>query len=229
MRHSLRRQLLHFATDLAALVERSEPERGIDLLTRSYKTPAADAARASLRSNPAITQLMNERYWGHWPSQAEFLALPSESLGHSYASCLASAGGDILPDPVLQDGSEGDDIWLHQRIRHSHDVWHVVCGCPPTVAGEAAISAVNVIQLRWPGSAMVIGAHLMQHCMTGSVQGHVDVGPAISYGLELGRICAPLLAQRWEEGWDEPLDAWRQRLGIADIVADSPFHDDFCN
>ena len=147
----------------------------------------ADAARAALRSDPAIAPLIRERYWGPWPSQPELLALPAESLGHAYASWFAGAGSQPLPDPVLQAGSDGDDTWLHQRVRHSHDLWHVVCGCPPTAAGE------------------------------------VDVGQAAAYGLELGRVCAPLLAQRWEEGWERPLADWREQLGITALVARSPF------
>ena len=103
MRSSLRRQLLHLATDLSALAANPDDlGHGFDLLTRSYPTPVADAARAALRS-------------------------------------------------------DGDDTWLHQRVRHTHDLWHVVCGCPPTAAGEAAMSAVNVMQLRWPGSACCWG------------------------------------------------------------------------
>ena len=51
---SLRRQLLHLATDLAELVENpSDLPHGFDLLTRSYTTPTADAARAALRALPA--------------------------------------------------------------------------------------------------------------------------------------------------------------------------------
>jgi ubiquinone biosynthesis protein Coq4 len=42
-------------------------------------------------------------------------------------------------------------------------------------------------------------------------------------GLELGRVCAPLLAQRWEEGWHWPLAQWREQLGIAALVQSSPF------
>jgi len=98
-----------------------------------------------------------------------------------------------------------------------------VCGCPPTAAGEAAMSAVNVMQLRWPGSAMLLGADLLHHCLEGAVTGQVDVGEAVAYGLEIGRICAPLLAQRWEEGWQHPLERWREQLGIASIEACSPF------
>ena len=52
MRSSLRRQLLHLATDLSALAANPDDlGHGFDLLTRSYPTPVADAARAALRSD----------------------------------------------------------------------------------------------------------------------------------------------------------------------------------
>lgn len=224
MRSSLRRQLLHLATDLSALAANPDDlGHGFDLLTRSYATPVADAARAALRSDPAIAALIRERYRGHWPSQAELLALPPGSLGYAYASWFADAGGQALPEPVLQGGSDGDDTWLHLRVRHTHDLWHVVCGCPPTAAGEAAMSAVNVMQLRWPGSAMLLGADLLHRCLDGPAAGEVDTGQAAAYGLDLGRVCAPLLAQRWEEGWDRPLADWRKGLGITALVANAPF------
>lgn len=224
MRSSRRRQLLHLATDLSALAAHPDDlGHGFDLLTRSYATPVADAARAALRDDPAIAPLIRERYWGHWSSPAELLALPKESLGHAYASWFADAGGQPLPDPVLQAGRDGDDTWLHQRVRHTHDLWHVVCDCPPTAAGEAAMNAVNVMQLRWPGSAMLLGADLLHRCLEGSAAADVDVGQAAAYGLELGRVCAPLLAQRWEEGWSRTLVDWREQLGITELVSRSPF------
>jgi ubiquinone biosynthesis protein Coq4 len=227
MRPTLRRQLLHLATDLAALIE--DPEdlgHGFDLLTRSYATPAADAARAALRADPAIRPLLEERYWGDWPNTAELQAMPEGSLGQAYVSWFAAAGGQPLPDPVLQSGSSGDDTWLHLRVRHTHDLWHVVSGCPPSQAGEAALSAINVMQLRWPGSAMLLGADLLHRCLEGPSPEGPDLGEAVAYGLELGRISAPLLAQRWEEGWQRPLAQWRQELGIAAVVAGSPFGHD---
>lgn len=224
MRPSLRRQFLHFAADLSALVNDPEDlQHGFDLLTRSYRTPVADAARAALRSDAAIAPLLAERYWGTWPDQQQLLAMPPDSLGHRYAHWFASAGGAPLPDPVLEAGSGDEDTWLHRRVRHTHDLWHVVCGCPPSAAGEAAMSAVNVMQLRWPGSAMLLGADLLHRCLEGPGSADPDVGRAVAYGLELGAVSAPLLAQRWEEGWQRPLPEWRQQLGIAAIVARSPF------
>ena len=225
MRVALRRQLLHLAADLSALVENpNDLHHGFDLLTRSYRTPAADAARAALRAHPAIQPLLAERYWGPWPTKEALQALPPGSLGQSYARWFAEAGGRPLPDPVLDPGTDGDDQWLHQRVRHTHDLWQVVCGCPPTAAGEAAISAINVMQLRWPGSAMLLGADLMHRCLEGPSADGPDTGLAVAYGLELGAVSAPLLAQRWEEGWQRPLAEWRAQLGIASLVARSPFN-----
>ena len=59
MRSTLRRQLLHLAADLSALTANPDDlGHGFDLLTRSYATPVADAARAALRRDPAIALLI---------------------------------------------------------------------------------------------------------------------------------------------------------------------------
>jgi ubiquinone biosynthesis protein Coq4 len=50
-----------------------------------------------------------------------------------------------------------------------------------------------------------------------------DLADAVSFGLRLGGVCAPLLAQRWEDGWTRSLADWRQQLGIADELLLSPF------
>ena len=51
----------------------------IDLLNRSYKTPAAAAARQRLHADPAIAALVQERYWGEWPNAATLITYPADS------------------------------------------------------------------------------------------------------------------------------------------------------
>uniref|UniRef100_UPI00202667D5 Coq4 family protein n=1 Tax=Synechococcus sp. MU1655 TaxID=2508355 RepID=UPI00202667D5 len=218
--------LKRLAVDLAELC--SDPDNldsAFDLLNATYGTEVAQAARDRLKTDPAIRPLVQERYWGNWPALPELVALPAGSLGHVYGLFMASQGLSELPAPVLPDGVEGDDAYLQMRIRHTHDLWHVIAGLPITMAGEAAANGFTTEQLHWPGSALLIAADLVHRVSDADsdetapddADPNADEGAAIAYGLNLGAKARPLLAQRWEEGWETPLDVWRERLGIGPL------------
>jgi ubiquinone biosynthesis protein COQ4 len=222
------RLLKRLAVDLAALC--SDPEdldHAFDLLSATYGTEVAQSARDRLKADPAIRPLVHERYWGQWPALAELVAMPAGSLGHVYGLFMASQGLSELSAPVLPSGIGGDDAYLQMRIRQTHDLWHVIAGLPITLAGEAAANGLTTEQLRWPGSALLIAADLIHRVSAGEPHADeaeaVDVGVAIAYGLNLGATAQPLLAQRWEEGWQTPLEVWRARLGIRPLLRASPF------
>ena len=217
-------RLQAIARDLVALSHNPDDlDHAFHLLNASYATPAAAQARERLKSDPSIAPLVAERYWGPWPQTPELIQLPPGSLGHSYGRFLQHQGLAPLPDPELSEGSQADDLYLQLRIRHTHDLWHVVAGIPPTSAGEAALDGLTTEQLRWPGSALLLAAHLLHRAEADPQEGP-DVGLAIAFGLELGAKSQPLLAQRWEEGWSTPLQAWRQQLGIDALLQRNPFH-----
>ena len=75
---------------------------------------------------------------GDWPALPQLISMPAGSLGHVYGHFMTSQGLSELPDPLLPNEMEGDDAYLQMRIRHTHDLWHVVAGLPITLAGEAA-------------------------------------------------------------------------------------------
>ena len=221
-------QLRRLAADVLALS--SNPLDGghaLDLLDASYATPFAAAARTRLKADPAICHLIQERYWQPWPSLVELQALPEGSLGQGVGQLLADQGLKPLPDPEIPAGADGDDNYLQRRIRHTHDLWHAVTGFPPTLAGEAALNGFTCEQLRWPGSALLLAADLIHRVNDDDVNSQsngVDVGRAVAFGLELGASAAPFLAQRWEQGWQRPLQDWRESLGISpSLMARSPF------
>jgi hypothetical protein len=78
--------------------------------------------------------MIQDRSWGSWPNRAELLAMPLGNLGLADYRWFVEADGQPLPDPVLQAGSDGDDTWLHVRVRHTphhlcdHDLWDVASG-----------------------------------------------------------------------------------------------------
>lgn len=56
--------------------------------------------------------------------------MPLGNFGHPYSSWFVEAGGQPLPEPVLQAGRDGDDIWLHERVRQTHDLWEWCAASP---------------------------------------------------------------------------------------------------
>lgn len=225
LRTPIRRALLSTCIELARLIQnpRKFSELRMKVITRSYSTPIAQASRRALLNDLDISKLVKERYWGEWPNVSFLTELPDGTLGKEFITLLASTDYQSLPNPILTNSMADDEEWLHYRLRHTHDIWHVVTGFPTTFAGEAALHAFMVMQLRWPGSLLLICAYLMERCLKGPAPGEIDIGLAIAFGLQLGFICAPMASQRWEEGWDWPLTKWRSLLGIKEFLNNSPF------
>ena len=76
-------------------------------------------------------------------------ALPDGTLGHTYATFLRSHG---LTPEVFDGPPEGiadpRRSYVVQRLRQTHDLWHVVTGCETDPAGEVALQAFTYAQLR---------------------------------------------------------------------------------
>jgi ubiquinone biosynthesis protein Coq4 len=193
----------------------------LGLLNHSYASPLAAEARQLVRADPQIAALVQERYWGDWPEVDTLAAMPKDSLGYALAVLLQQAGLELIPRPEGLEQLTEDDQYLQLRIRACHDIWHLVTGFPNTLPGEVALNGFGARQLRQPGSALLIAADLMSRAHLGDTS--PDLADAVSFGLRLGGVCAPLLAQRWEEGWSRPLEQWRQQLGIAQELRLSPF------
>ncbi|MCP9860637.1 MULTISPECIES: hypothetical protein [unclassified Cyanobium] len=45
--------------------------------------------------------------------------MPLRNISHAYSRWIVEAGGQPLPDPELQAGSDGDDTWFHERVHHT--------------------------------------------------------------------------------------------------------------
>lgn len=215
----------HLEASLTPWLELIEqPDRvpsALAILNQSYPSPLAAMARQRLRQNPQIAALVADRYWGRWPALGELQAMPADSLGHALGLSLQQAGMELMPEPEGLDQLDDDDHYLQLRTRACHDIWHVVTGCPTTLPGEVALSGFSARQLRQPGPVLLLAADLLARAHLADTS--PDLADAVSFGLHLGGVCAPLLAQRWEEGWETPLQQWREQLGIAAAIAQSPF------
>lgn len=192
------------------------------ILDAGHHSPLAFEAREKLLKNPDIAAMAREPYWGEWPSIARLAKMPDGSLGSCLAARLINDGVGELPKPENIDALSDAHQYIQLRARASHDLWHLVMDLPTSLAGEVAIVAIASRQLRFPSSALVLAAQLLSRSHLEDQK--PDLAEAIAYGLKLGGICAPLLAQRWEEGWERPLSDWRDDLNITAELQNSPFN-----
>ena len=142
------------------------------------------------------------------------LALPSDTLGHAYATFLRSRG---LTPEVFDKPPEGITdpraSYLIQRMRQTHDLWHVVTGCETDPAGEVALQAFLYAQTRAPGSAILatMGTLRTARERPGIARPLVrDVMAAY----RKGKRAEKLVVFPWEQHWATSLVEVRALLGL---------------
>nr|HEX4314107.1 Coq4 family protein [Kofleriaceae bacterium] len=141
-------------------------------------------------------------------------ALPDGTLGHAYAQFLRSRG--LTPD--VFDGSPaniGDErvAYVVQRMRQTHDLWHVVTGHDTDPRGEIALQAFTYGQVGAPASLILAAV--------GTVKG--TRGVRALPGEVLAAYRAGVRADRltvfpWEDHWATSLDDVREMLNIVPVA-----------
>ena len=142
-------------------------------------------------------------------------ALPDGTLGHAYARFLRSRG--LTPD--VFDGAPRDIAdprvgYVVQRLRQTHDLWHVVTGHDTDPRGEIALQAFTYGQLRAP-SSLILAA-------VGTLKGFNKeraLASEVIAAYRAGAAAEKLATFAWEDHWETPLDDVRVMLGIAPVAA----------
>jgi ubiquinone biosynthesis protein COQ4 len=139
---------------------------------------------------------------------AALRALPADTLGGAYARFLA----DNQLDPDLFQAPPGMPevpAYIAQRMRQSHDIWHVVTGCAPDVPGELELLAFSYAQTRLPSFAIlaVLGSLRFSPRQPG-------VWRRVWRGYRRGQAAQFLGTVEWERLWTLPLSDVRARLGV---------------
>lgn len=132
-------------------------------------------------------------------------ALPADTLGGAYARYL----DEHRLDPDLFQAPPGLPPvarFVVQRIRQTHDVWHVLTGYAPDVAGELALQGFSYAQIRAPSAAII--------AVFGTLVRAPREAGRVWEGFRRGRDATFLPVVRFEDLWDRRLDELRLELGI---------------
>jgi ubiquinone biosynthesis protein COQ4 len=144
--------------------------------------------------------------------------LPDGTLGHAYATFLRSRGltpavFDAPPSQVTDPRIQ----YVVQRLRQTHDLWHVVTGHDTDPASEIALQAFTFAQVRAPSSAILATVGTLR-----ALREVPGIARSVFASLLLGLRAAPLPVFPWEDYWATPLTDVRKLLGIpADGVKSS--------
>ncbi len=136
--------------------------------------------------------------------------LPEGTLGHAYATFMRAHG--LTPD--VFDGRPSDvrddrAAYVIQRLRQTHDLWHVVTNAETDPAGEVALQAFTYAQLRAPGSGILAALGMLRSLpyTREVVRDSVEL-------YRLGRDAEALAVFPWEDHWTTPLVEVRRMLKL---------------
>jgi ubiquinone biosynthesis protein COQ4 len=176
------------------------------------RTRASTSGQRLLVERPAIGALLSDR-----PALA---ALPAGTLGHAYhvlaeraritAEGIAAASMAERVAPL----ATGDHKFVGERMRDTHDLWHVVTGYGTDVVGELALLAFTFAQAPHPGIGLIVGFAYLQRVPA--------LNAVIRDAYRRGKRATWLPAVEWEVLLDRPLDAVRMQLGVGEPPTYTP-------
>ena len=159
--------------------------------------------------------MVEQRYPPFQPDIPALEKLPEGTLGHAYAGMIRRLNYDA--DFFRPRDTSTEALWLTQRIASTHDLHHVVAGFNTEPAGESGVLAITATQIGFP--AFVLLNTLAGFRAFRFQPGELEmISRGIAVGSKIGLEAKPLVLQRWEEGWEKPLQQWREELGVKSAV-----------
>ena len=207
---------------LLAAVGRSGGELGTiaDLVDNFLGSPQMEDCIRRFRALPGGAELMDGRYPPLEPPIAQLQTLPAGTLGREYARLILQLGYDpefFRPRPIESDGQ-----WLTQRIATTHDIHHVISGFGTERAGETGVLAITAAQIGFPAYVLLTSASQLANFRL-KLEEFEGISRAAAHGSAIARQAQCLAIARWEEGWEKPIQQWRQELGLIDPADHEPY------
>ena len=207
---------------LLAAVGRGGGELGTiaDLVDNFLGSPQMEDCIRRFRALPGGAELMDGRYPPLEPPIAQLQTLPAGTLGREYARLILQLGYDpefFRPRPIENDGQ-----WLTQRIATTHDIHHVISGFGTERAGETGVLAITAAQIGFPAYVLLTSASQLANFRL-KLEEFEGISRAAAHGSAIARQAQCLAIARWEEGWEKPIQQWRQELGLVDPADHEPY------
>jgi ubiquinone biosynthesis protein COQ4 len=165
----------------------------------------SETGRRLVQARPDLSARLNNRN--------TLAALPEGTLGRAYfeltEQAKISAAGIVMASMAERSAPLIDAPELRfagERMRDTHDLWHVVTGYGTDVLGEIALLSFTLAQAWHSGIGLMVGFAYLQRAPS--------VNEQIRDAYGRGKRAAWLPAVAWEELLDQPVDAVRSQLQL---------------
>ena len=186
-----------------------------DLEDSFHDTPQMAACVERMKGDPEMGRLITEGYTTPDYDLDELIRYPAGSLGHTYAKLLKTQG--FNPHFYRDRPVATDTDYCIMRVRKTHDIHHAVTGFGMQGGGELGVIGVTAYQYGYPAFAMIdLTAVALAFQQAHGFQHAIDL---VGAGMQMARVCKPLMGTRWEDGWEKPVDRWRSELGIHPLTS----------
>lgn len=137
--------------------------------------------------------------------------LPANTLGYAFARHMKD--NQLSPDLFqAPPGLPPAAAYVAQRIRQTHDIWHVLTGYPTDVPGELALQAFYWAHLGSTSSMLISTLGTLRYLGKFRKRGIVKM---VRDGYRRGKhLLAYLPTVKWEELWSVPLAEVQRRFNI---------------
>lgn len=171
---------------------------------------AFEWAIASMKTRPEIANFLSERYVAPAHSVELLSQCPEGSLGYVYAQQMTQLGLQPIQPAIAVDC---DRHYVEYRWQQTHDIWHVITGFDTSGVGEIGLQAFYLAQVHLPLSSLLIANALISTTLLQPESLNLLLS-AIAQGWQMGKNAKPLIAQKWEEGWEKSLVEWQRELNV---------------
>lgn len=182
----------------------------------------ADTASGArlLRERPSLLAALTDR--------AALEALPEASLGRAYLAFCDREGiapGGLVEASELERRAllRPELRFMADRLRDSHDLWHVVTGYRTDLRGEGSVLAFTAAQTGSYGVSLLAGAGYLRSYTFDDALGQPS-RELIGQAFVRGRRAAWLPALEWERLLQEPLERVRARVNLLDAPTYVPLY-----
>ena len=140
--------------------------------------------------------------------------LPDGTLGKSFADFIVAHQLDPNALPTMKADSPHEYVLAH--LYETHDLWHVITGFKPDVAGELGLQAFYAAQ--FPSAlAMLIFAIGYLNTLFFAFSDRDNRMQAIADGWMMGKKARSLFGRDWKMIWDQPLSEVRMDFNLSSI------------